>query len=551
MQIISPQVVEFIGNEYKSVIQTVHGLVQLLTVAHLEELNEQLIELRGAAQIAQLGGMRRLFAEMATAVDTVISGDKAIDDLQPLLNQALLLAEGLIESIVEFKGENPCILLPEMTALRRFRGAPPLYEYHLLNDFEWPSFASLAQDEEVIGPQTEGLKRVHHLYQLGLLDIIRNNNRQKALLNLFRVAGRLQKVAISAREADYWWVFAATIKGFAEKKLSLQPERIRLLAAVEKQLRLLVATDKAGSRNPYPEGLWRAFVSLLAMTDMSRDERAQQIGVPELAFSDSAISSVRNAITGEQDADKSIFEAMALSVSSLRNLLDNGDESASLLDGDPLDELKVGFDALADECEQAGFRGLARQYKQFCTRLESAGQVGLTLEMLSELTDAILHVECAMADFYGKRPQAEQIKAWEDQPLLSILQKSLLKTAQVAVVSETAARLSDIKQLVDNVASGYASAEVTPELELAFTEIEGSASMLNMTRLANLAQRCLILAKEVLFKDSDDGDNKAIEAFADTIVCLEYFLDGCMVGDNIDESSLDVANECLSALGGV
>ncbi len=551
MQIISPQVVEFIGNEYKSVIQTVHGLVQLLTVAHLEELNEQLVELRGAAQIAQLGGMRRLFAEMATAVDTVISGDKAIDDLQPLLNQALLLAEGLIESIVEFKGENPCILLPEMTALRRFRGAPPLYEYHLLNDFEWPSFASLAQDEEVIGPQTEGLKRVHHLYQLGLLDIIRNNNRQKALLNLFRVAGRLQKVAISAREADYWWVFAATIKGFAEKKLSLQPERIRLLAAVEKQLRLLVATDKAGSRNPYPEGLWRAFVSLLAMTDMSRDERAQQIGVPELAFSDSAISSVRNAITGEQDADKSIFEAMALSVSSLRNLLDNGDESASLLDGDPLDELKVGFDALADECEQAGFRGLARQYKQFCTRLESAGQAGLTLEMLSELTDAILHVECAMADFYGKRPQAEQIKAWEDQPLLSILQKSLLKTAQVAVVSETAARLSDIKQLVDNVASGYASAEVTPELELAFTEIEGSASMLNMTRLANLAQRCLILAKEVLFKDSDDGDNKAIEAFADTIVCLEYFLDGCMVGDNIDESSLDVANECLSALGGV
>lgn len=549
MQNINPQVVEFIDNEYKSVIQTVHGLVQLLTVAHLEELNEQLTELRGAAQIAQLGGMRRLFAEMIAAVDRVISGDKSIDDLQPLLNQALLLAEGLIDTIVEQKGENPCLSLPEMTALRRFRGAPPLYEYHLLNDFEWPSFTSLAQDEEVIGPQTEGLKRLHHLYQLGILDIIRNNNRQKALHNFFRVAGRLQKVAVSSREADYWWVFAAVIKGFAENKLSLQPERIRLLAAVEKQLRLLVATDKAESRNPYPEGLWRAFVSLLAMTDMSNDERARQIGVPELTFSDSAISSVRNAITGEQDSDKSIFETMALSVASLRTLLDNGDESASLLNGEKIDELKVGFDALADECEQAGFHGLARQYKQFCTRLSSSDNAGLSPEILSEFTDAILHVECAMADFYGKKPQAEQIKSWEEQPLLSILQKSLLKTAQVAVVGETASRLGDIKQLVDNVASGYASAEVTPELELAFTEIEGSASMLNMTRLASLAQRCLILAKDVLFKDSDSGDGKAIEAFADTIVCLEYFLDGCMVGDNIDDSSLDVANECLSSLG--
>ncbi|OUS10282.1 hypothetical protein A9Q90_01305 [Gammaproteobacteria bacterium 54_18_T64] len=549
MQNISPQVLEFIGHEYKSVLQSVNGLVQRLTVAHLEELNEQLLELRGAAQMAQLVGMSRLFAEMARAVEAVVSGDKAIDELQPLLDQALLLADGLIATIVEQKGENPCVLLPEMTALRRFRGAPPLYEYHLLNDLSWPSFANLTQGEAIIGPQTEGLKRWHHLYQLGLLDIIRNNNRQKALFNLFRVAGRLQKVALSARESDYWWVFAVTIKGFAEKKLSLQPERIRLLAAVEKQLRLLVATDQAGARNPYPEGLWRAFVSLLAMTDMSSDPRAKQIGVPELLFSDSAISSVRNAITGELDADKSILEAMALSAATLRTLLDLGPESVSLLNGDRLEELNVGFGALAEECEQAGFRGLSRQYKQFCSRLESCSDGELPTEILAEFTDAVLHVECALADFYGKTPQAEQIKAWEAQPLMSILQKSLLKTAQVAVVNETAARLSDIKQLVDNVASGYASAEVTPELELAFAEIEGSASMLNMVRLASLADRCLMLAKEVLFTDAEGENGKPIEVFADTIVCLEYFLDGCMVGDAIDESSLDVANECLSSLG--
>jgi len=206
MQNLNPQVLEFIGNEYRSVIQSVRGSVQLLTVAHLEELDEHLTELRGAAHMAQLRGMSRLFSEMSTAVGVVISGDKDIDELQPLFDQAFHLTEGLIDTIVEHKSENPCILLPEMTALRRFRGAPPLYEYHLLNDLTWPSFASLTQDEEMIGPDTDGLKRWHHLYQLGLLDIIRNNNRQKALFNLFRVAGRLQKVAVSPRESDYWWV---------------------------------------------------------------------------------------------------------------------------------------------------------------------------------------------------------------------------------------------------------------------------------------------------------------------------------------------------------
>ena len=548
MQNINPQVLEFIGKEYKLVIQSVHGLVQRLTIAHLEELNGQLIELRGAAQIAQLVGMSRLFVEMSTAVEVVINGDQTIDELQPLLSQSLLLAEGLIDTILEQSSENPCVLLPEITALRRFRGAPPLYEYHLLNDLDWPSFGSLTQGEVMIGPQIEGLKRWHHLYQLGLLDIIRNNNRHKALFNLFRVAGRLQKVAISERESDYWWVFAVIIKGFAEKKLSLQPERIRLLAAVEKQLRLLTATEHPVKRNLYPEGLWRAFISLLAMTDMSNDSRSRSIGVPELSFSDSAISSVRNAITGELDADESIFEAMSASVANLRSLLDNGDEPSSF-NGEKLDTLKQGFETLAKACEEAGFRGLARQYKQFCSRLKTTDTQGLSAELLSEFTDAILHVECAMADFYGKNPSVEQIEAWEDQPLLSILQQSLLKTAEVASVNEMTSRLDDIKQLVDSVASGYASAEVLPDLERAFTEIAGSASMLNLPRLSSLAKRCLSLAKDVLFNDHESDSDKAIDVFADTIVCLEYFLDGRMVGDTGDESSLDVANECLSTLG--
>lgn len=551
MQDINPQVLEIVCKEYKVAIKSVLGLVQRLTVANLEELSERLIEIRGAAHIAQLNGMRSLFVEMAKSVEIVLSGDETIEQLQPLLDQALILAEGLIDIIVEQKSENPCILLPEMTALRRFRGATPLYEYHLLNNVSWPPFRSLSDEEEIIGPQTEGLKRWHHLYQLGLLDIIRNNNRQKALFNLFRVAGRLQKVALSQNESDYWWVFACIIKGFADKSLSLQPERIRLLAAVEKQLRLLTTIDKKGERSPYPEGLWRAFVSMLSMTEMSSGARAQEIGVPELKFTDSAISSVRNRITGEEDADKYIFEDIALSVAGLRSVLDNGseDEAGFSSSDERLDELKVGFEALASECEQAGFRGLARQYKQFYSRLSSNEGNALSAEELSDFTDGILHVECAIADFYGKTPQSEQIEAWEAQPLMSILQKSLLKTAKVAVVNETVSRLSDIKQLVDNVASGYASSEVTPELELAFSDIEGSATMLNMNRFAQLIRRCLNLAKDTLFKESSEGENKAIEVFADTIVCLEYFLDGCMVGDSSDEHSLDIADECLVSLG--
>ncbi len=548
MQNIKPQILGFIGSEYKSVVQSTYDLLQSLTVAHLKEFNEHLVELRGAAQIAQLAGMRRLFTEMAAAVDSVMCGENNIDDLQPLLHQALLLADGSIDIIVKYKSENPCISLPEMTALRRFRGATPLYEYHLLDDFEWPSFPRLTLHDEMLSAQTDGLKRLHHLYQLGLLDVIRNNNRQKALHNLFRVAGRLQKIAVSTRESDYWWVFAATIKGFAEKKLSLQSERIRLLAAVEKQLRLLASENGESSQNPYPEGLWRAFVSLLAMTDMSNDPRAKQIGVPDLTFSDARISSLRNAITGELDTEENVFEAIALSVSGLRALIDDGDGVVPLLSGEKLESFKMGFSSLADECEIAGFRGLSRQYKQFCARLEPSRQAQLSPEILSEFTDAILHVECAMADFYSEKPQPDQIKAWESQPLMSILQKSLLKTAQLAVINESATKLSQIKQIVDNVAAGYVSAEVIPELELAFAEIKGSASLLNMTRFADLAQRCLTLAKEVLFREADSDSEHAIEVFADTIVCLEYFLDSCMVGNDLDERSLDVANECLSAL---
>lgn len=548
MQSLSPQVLDIISIEYKTLIQSARGLVQRLTVPRLEELQAQLNELRGAAHIAQLDGMRRLFGEMLEALSTVFDGEKEIEDLQPLLEQGLKLAEGLIELIVDQKEENPCVLLAEMTSLRRFRGATPLYEYHLLNNVTWPSFGSLAQGEAVIGPQTEDVKRLHHLYQLGLLDIIRNNNRQKALFNLFRVAGRLQRSSLSERESNYWWVFSCIIKGFAEKRLSLQPERIRLLAAVEKQLRILVSSSDA-ARNPYPEGLWRAFVSLLAMTEMSSDARARKIGVPCLDFSDSAISAMRGIVTGEADSDRGVFDNISMSAAGLRALLDKADEPSSWLNDEQMDELKVGFETLAEECSSAGFHGLARKYTDFIASVSESDGLTLPVGILSEFTDAILHIECAMVDFHGKTPLPEQIKAWEAKPLMEILQGSLLKTAQVAVINETVARLNDIKQLVDNVASGYASSEVTPELELAFNDIEGSATMLNMTRLSDLARRCLQLVKDTLFGGNGEVDNKALEAFADTVICLEYFLDGCMMSDVIDEQSLDLAEECLATLG--
>jgi hypothetical protein len=357
-------------------------------------------------------------------------------------------------------------------------------------------------------------------------------------------------------EQDYWWVLSVVLRALAEGRLEMQVERVRLLAAVEKQLRLLAAENPGEGRNPYPEGLWRAFVSLAALNkakNAEESERRLAAEIPELDFTELDIIGIRRSILGDASVDRrELFKSLKDLVADARALLDSErSEEAEINSAGIIVELSETFEKLVTPWEQAGFDGMSRRFKQYSTRLQSfRPDEDLSTEMLGEFVDAILQAECALAEFQNTPPTDKKAKSWENRPLIVILQDSLLKTAQITVMDESEIHLGEAKEMLSDVAAGYAGEELIAELESVFQVICGSARMLDMVRLVELTNRCVHYIREVLFIDpAEQKVSNYWEVFADCIACLEYYISGCKSGDRDNERSLDIASECLTSLG--
>jgi HPt (histidine-containing phosphotransfer) domain-containing protein len=555
MNTLNSHVIDLLSGELGFVIGEAEQLAENLNTQHFQTLRDAMKQLHGICVIAGLDSLSRLSEEIVLSIDAAMADRVDREALKVLLQSSLTAASKLAKAIVDVRKDNACILLPEMTALRRLRGEPPLYEYHCLNKVSWPEFDKKVASNPLGGEQKDDVKRLLHLYQFGLLDVIRDNNRNKAFIILFRVAQRLQNIAVLVSEKDYWWVVGLVVRALAENKLELQVERIRLLAVVEKQIRLLTADNPGDGRNPYPEGLWRAFVSLVALIetkDSEERERRIRVGIPELGFFERDISEIRKFIIDDEGRDEAkVFRSLKDLIWNTRYVLDIPENGHIGGDSSVIVELQEAFDKMASLWQETGFDGLSRRFKQFSTKLESSEPgAELSQELMVEFIDTILQSECALLEFDYIPPSKIQAKEWESRPLSEILQVSLLKTAQVAVMNESGTRLAEVKEILSEISSGYVGDETLPELESALLAISGSAHLVQFTRLADLTSKCLRFVKEILFSEQTEQlVENYWEVFADSITCLEYYIDNCKSGYREDETALDLANECLLSLG--
>ncbi|MBV1930548.1 MAG: hypothetical protein KUG71_02430, partial [Porticoccaceae bacterium] len=387
MNTLNSHVIDLLNGELGFVIGEAQQLAENLDIQHFQVLRDAMSQLRGTCVIAGLDSLSRLSEEIVLSIDAAMADQIDREALKVLLQSSLAAANKLVKAIVDARQDNACILLPEMTALRRLRGEPPLYEYHCLNNVQWPEFDKQVASNSLGGEQKDDVKRLLHLYQFGLLDVIRDNNRNNAFIILFRVAQRLQNIAVLESEKNYWWVVGLVVRALAENKLDLQVERIRLLAVIEKQLRLLAVENSGDDRNPYPEGLWRAFVSLVALIetkDSEEQERRIRVGIPQLDFTEKDISAIRKFIIDDDGEDEAkLFRSLKDLIWNTRYVLDIPENTR--IDGDStvIAELQEAFNKMAALWNETGFEGLSRRFKQFSTKLESReAEVELSQELM-------------------------------------------------------------------------------------------------------------------------------------------------------------------------
>jgi hypothetical protein len=547
---LNSEVIDLSGGELRRAAERVIEAVAQLDAGTAEHFMALTREIWGGATVCELNGLRLLLDEAMAAVQDAISGTVTWDAVRRALDEALAVMPGQLDYVVRSRRDNPCLLIPEITALRTLRGKPPVYEYQALFGITWPKFHIGEKNLSVV-MAVEDFKHILHLYQLGLVSVLKGANRAKGFEILTRCAGRLAHLAEADAERNYWTVFQLVLGNFANGSLLLRPDRTRLLAAVEKQLRSLAGIRTGHIGNPYPEGLWRAFLALLSLSS-GEHNYGSWLQVPKLDFDDDELEAIRVKVFGRDGGLVAWpLDELATRMVRLRSAIDLSQEEdqlpVMLVQG-----MQEDCVAVARNARELGLENLVARFERHADTLQQALDQGRspTEKEFQDQADSILYLDCAVVDFAGTTPDRDDLVAWSNRPLDQILQASLLKTARNGVVVGASAVLLEAKTLLELLQDGVLTDDGWQEIEEDFVVLQGCAVMLEDAALEAIFVRAWEFLQtsryhpELGLNDS----SRNIEHFADMVISLEVHLNAVRFGTGESGEALRMAHECVSAL---
>lgn len=554
MEKLNPEVIEVSGGELKRIAEELAALARSggLAAINSEPLAALLHEAWGAATLCQLHGLRLLFEDAAGAVRAAGDGALEWDALEASLRDIFQLLPRLLDWLVRSGRDNPCLLIPEISTLRALRGRPPVYEYQVLPDLDWARFSIPETTLAARTPEAD-LRRVLHLYQLGLVNVLRNQQRDKGFDILTRCAGRLAHLSVSETERNYWTIYQLVLQCFAEGRLRLRVDRQRLLAAVEKQLRSLsgARTTKAG--NPYPEGLWRAFLALLSMSaEPAHGGALRWLQLPAIGFRDEDLERIRSEVFDRGEAVESRpMEELAERAQRLRNCIDAAQDGRELA-GSALGDMRADCQQVAQQAGSLGLDNIARRFQHHADTLGERpdGPGWLAAAEAESYAESVLYLECALADFAGDSPSEAALASWGRRSLDEVLANDLAGAARTAALLEATAVLRDAKRQIETLQDGIISDDSWRDIDLGFQLLDGAAKLLALEELASIFQRAREFVQTSRYHPELGLNDRSrnLDLFADMVIGLEVYLDSLRLGRDEQEGSLSVAAECAQAL---
>ncbi|MDH3342557.1 MAG: hypothetical protein OEM07_02420 [Gammaproteobacteria bacterium] len=213
--------------------------------AALEQCIEHLRLVYGTLQMVEVYGAAMLAEEMELTARAQLDGliDKP-EDVYDVLMRAMLQLPDYLEGLQAGNQDAPITLMPLMNDMRAARKEKLLSESVLfLPDVNAVDIQELSLDGSAIesGRLAEEAKRLRTHYQLGLVDILRNNKQSAGLKRMRAVIESLQKVTVDAAVKRFWMVASALLEAVSEEESLESNIAVKaLFGSIDRQVKLLI-----------------------------------------------------------------------------------------------------------------------------------------------------------------------------------------------------------------------------------------------------------------------------------------------------------------------
>ncbi|HYQ37487.1 MAG TPA: ferrous iron transporter B [Pseudomonas sp.] len=528
-------------------------IVERHNVSLLQQAVEYLQQIRGILKLIELAGAELLAQEaLLLATDIPAGAGQERDGQLAALGKALFVLRRYLEGLDSHRQEIPELLLPVINELRQSTGQPNLPESYFFSvrlDQPRPPRRNV---EIQPGVANKDGPRLRQMYQLGLMNVLREQNLSAALKLMSRALSRLDDLLGARERSRLCWIGAAALEAMAEAKLRPSKSRKQLLARIDRDLRQLLANPQFEA----PRSLLKELLYLVALAG-TQGERASEMrrvfGLAPLPFTDHLLEEESQRLAGPgQDVMRSLSLAIIEELVAVKDILDLIERGAAQTESKVNLHAQVG--KLAKTLGMIGLSSAANalqvQVEMLASWIERS-DIPPAAELL-RLADALLYVESMVATLEqgGQRQrQATAIPADGQGEGESFATHQLFE-ARVVVMDEAQAGLALAKRAITAYLESNGDKLNLANVPTSLQAVRGGLWFLGLARAAELVGACADYIQKHMIEISQMPSEQMLETLADALTSLEFFLEGgASLRPEGQRDVLDLAADSVRALG--
>jgi len=513
------------------------------------ECIQRLHQVHGTLQMVQLYGAALLAEEMELVAIAMRDGEvRRRDDAAEALMLGLIQLPDYLEKLESGVADAPILVLPMLNELRATRDAALLSEVAMFA----PGLDARLAAESVTGepnPRMQAISRgLRHQYHKALLDWYRETDAEGGLMRLGEIFGQLASHAGTAQVRRLFEVSRAVVAALGEGSLQPGIATKLLLGKVDREIKRLIEQGEAALAQTPANDL---FKNLLYYTACAKSENPLIVeiksefdlsdGLPDHADVDGAREDLQ--APGEE-LRASLHSAISADLIALKDGFDLYIRSQS---GDPehLQSLEQAMRKIADTLGMVGQGGLRQRLKQQADGLSEIlanGRIPQESDLMGVAGD-ILYIETTLENMAASRPQINEGRGGADLP------EGEFERLVEAVVHEARVEMARSKEMLVGFISSPASVDKLSGVPARFRLVAGALRMLRLDQPAEILDKLRGFVEQRLIHEQYEPEKDELNAFADAVTSLEYFMEAITEGRGIQQDILDIASQSLAALG--
>ena len=508
---------------------------------HLAGGTLQMVEIFGAAMLAE---------EMEHTARAILEG--GVDDREDaydVLMRAMLQLPDYLEGLQAGNRDAPMALLPLMNDMRTIRKENLLTE----NVLFFPDMDVVdVEEKQIEAPHTEAgklygeAKRLRTHYQLGLLDLLKNNKQRAGCQRMLAVIVSLENASVEQSVRRFWSVIAALLEGLDEDGIDISVSVKMLLGGVDRQIKLLIDLGEDDFAVQFSQDLLRNILYYVGNceSDGKRVTRIKEIyNLEELLA-----SATDGAETGMGGLNAELFATVSQGIkedlvqvkdaleifihSNNRKIADLEPLLEQLLRiGDTYGMLGIG-DARAKVLEQKDMvQGLIE------------GNTEVSEEVIFSIAGELLGAEADLDNYVARRTGVANDDD-EDQ----IVPASEYRDVVSTVVAQGLQNFTDAKEAILAFTSGSGSKDELQSVISLLEEVRGVSMILPMERVEAMLVNLKDYVRVALLEHGHHPDEDEQDKVADVVTAIEYFFEAIAEGRPGVDLGLSTGEQALRTL---